>query len=83
MTYNRKDIAVQVGINTIKGYTMKEIGALEDRIKKIEYYTVLNALSLDTKTTSIRNSSGLERFKNGVFADPFNDDTVMNTNHHN
>ena len=79
MTYNRRDIAVQVGINTIKGYTMKEIGALEDRIRKLEYYTVLNALALDTKTTSVQNSDGIERFKNGVFADPFNDDTIMNT----
>jgi len=80
MAYNRKDIAVQVGINTIKGYTMKEIGALDDRVKKLEYYTVLNALSLDTKTTSITNdNTGLERFKNGVFADPFNDDSIMNT----
>ena len=80
MTYKRKDIAVQVGINSIKGYTMKEIGALEDRIRKLEYYTVLNALALDTKTTSIQNGQGIERFKNGVFADPFNDDTIMNTN---
>jgi hypothetical protein len=79
MTYKRKDIAVQVGINTIKGYTMKEIGALEDRIRKLEYYTVLNALALDTKTTSIQNDQGIERFKNGIFADPFNDDTIMNT----
>ena len=59
---------------------MKEIGALEDRIRKLEYYTVLNALALDTKTTSIQNGQGIERFKNGVFADPFNDDTIMNTN---
>lgn len=58
---------------------MKEIGALEDRIRKLEYYTVLNALALDTKTTSIQNDQGIERFKNGIFADPFNDDTIMNT----
>jgi len=56
MTYGRKDLAVQVGIQKAKGYTMKEISALEARIKNIEYYTVLNALALDTQTTSVINT---------------------------
>jgi len=80
MTYNRKDLAVQVNIKSIKGYTMKEIGALEDRIRRLEYYTVLNALELDTKTLSVRDpNTNLERFKNGIFADPFNDHTLGKT----
>lgn len=78
--YNRKDLAVKVSIKSIKGYTMKEIGALEDRIRRLEYYTVLNALELDTKTLSVRDATGtLERFKNGIFADPFNDHTLGKT----
>jgi len=77
MTYGRKDLAVQVGIQKAKGYTMKEISALEARIKNIEYYTVLNALALDTQTTSVINTgTQLERFKNGIFADPFNDSSI-------
>ena len=81
MTYNRKDLSVQVSIKTDRGYTMKAIGQLEERIKRLEYYTVLNALELDTKTTSVRDSTGLyERFKNGIFADPFNDHTIGNVN---
>ena len=80
MTYNRKDLAVQVNIKTTKGYTMSEIGALDDRIKRLEYYTVLNALELDTKTTSVRDATGnLERFKNGIFADPLNDHSLGRT----
>lgn len=79
--YNRKDIAVKVSIKSVKGYTMRAIGALEDRIRKLEYYTVLNALALDTKTLSVRDASGnIERFKNGIFADPFNDHTLGKTN---
>lgn len=79
--FNRKDLAVKVSIKSIKGYTMKEIGALEDRIRRLEYYTVLNALELDTKTLSVRDATGtLERFKNGIFADPFNDHTLGKTN---
>ena len=79
MTYNRKDLAVKVDIKSIKGYTMREIGALDERIKKLEYYTVLNALELDIKTLSIKDDTGnLERFKNGIFADPFNDFSIAN-----
>ena len=80
MTYNRRDLAVKVGINVVKGYTMKEISALEDRIKSLEYYTVLNMLALDSKTLSLKNDDGFERFKQGIFADPFNDDTIAKTN---
>jgi len=81
MTYNRKDLAVQVNIKSTKGYTMSEISALDDRIKRLEYYTVLNALELDTKTTSVRDSTGnLERFKNGIFADPLHDHTMGRSN---
>jgi hypothetical protein len=81
MTYNRKDLAVKVDIKSIKGYTMREIGALDERIKRLEYYTVLNALELDAKTLSIKDDTGnLERFKNGIFADPFNDFSIGNKN---
>lgn len=77
MAYNRKDLAVKVNIRATKGYTMKEIGALEERIKTLEYYATLNALALETKALSIRDATGtLERFKNGIFADPFNDHTL-------
>jgi len=82
MTYNRRDLAVKVNLaKNTKGYTMKDIGALEERIAKIEYYTVLNALALDAKTLSIRDISGnFERFKDGIFADPFNDDSIARSN---
>ena len=80
MTYNRKDLSVQVSIKSVKGYTMREIGALDERIRRLEYYTVLNALELDTKTLSIRDSAtNLERFKNGIFADPFTDHALAKT----
>jgi len=81
MTYGRPDLAVQVALSNYKGYTMKDIGGLDQRIKNLEYYTVLNALALDTQTTSVRDSTGtIERFKNGIFADPFNDPTLSRTN---
>jgi hypothetical protein len=84
MGFKRKDLAVRVDIEVAKGYTMKEIFGLEQRIKALEYYSVLNALALDTKTLSLPSTvpgaGGVERFKNGIFADPFNDGTIARTN---
>ena len=78
MSYNRKDMVVRVGLKGQKGYTMQDIGALDKRITNLEYYTVLNALSLTSQQLSITNANtGLERFKNGIFADPFTDSSLM------
>ena len=81
MSYNRPDLAVKVNIQTIKGYTMKEIGNLDSRISRLEYYTVLNALETSANQKSISNNvTGQQRFKNGIFADPFNDFSLADIN---
>ena len=54
-----------------KRYTMKDIGKLETRIKNLEYYTTLSLLELDTAIFSIKDSFGLERYKNGFIVDSF------------
>lgn len=80
MTYGRPDLAVKIGLKGQRGYTMKDIGFLDQRISQLEYYTVLNALTQDTQSLSITNDeTGLERFKNGIFVDPFNDSSLMRT----
>ena len=77
MSFNRPDLAVKVNIQTLKGYTMKQIGDLDNRISRLEYYNVLQALDTDASTLSIANTvTGIQRFKNGYFADPFNDFTL-------
>ena len=68
-TYATKMVPTTV----IKGYTMKDIGELERRIERIEYYTVLNALEQSAKNKSILDASGNDRFKNGIFTDSFED----------
>ena len=50
---------------------MKEIGGLEQRIKNLEYYASLNLLETFAKDQTIVNSSGVDRFKNGILVDPF------------
>jgi hypothetical protein len=77
MSFHRPDLAVKVNIQTLKGYTMKQIGDLDNRISRLEYYNVLQALDTDASTLSIANTvTGIQRFKNGYFADPFNDFTL-------
>ena len=54
-----------------KRYTMKDIGKLENRIKNLEYYTTLSLLELDTAVFSVKDSFGLDRFKNGFVVESF------------
>lgn len=59
-----------------KRYTMKDIGKLEQRISRLEYYTTLNALEKETSDMQILDSNGDDRFKNGFLVDTFNDHAV-------
>jgi len=76
-TYNTNSKTL-LKIKSNKRYTMKDIASLEKRIKKIEYYTVLNSLEQQAKDLTIPDSNGLDRFKNGIFADPFNSHNLGN-----
>ena len=65
------DYSIKVDQINIRRYTMKDIGTLDQRISNLEYYTSLNALESDTFNQQFKNNSGVERFKNGIFVDPF------------
>ena len=67
-----------INLKQNRRYTMKDIGALEERIKRVEYYTVLNAVEQQAKDLTIPDAQGLNRFKNGIFADPFNSHNIGN-----
>lgn len=54
-------------------YTMKDIGTLDQRITNLEYYTQLSLLEKAAKDLTVTDSNGLDRFKNGIFVDPFSD----------
>ena len=62
---------VQIQLTSNQRYTMKDIGQLEQRIKRMEYYTALSLLEKDTADLQITNAAGLDRFKNGILVDPF------------
>lgn len=70
-TYSINDISVKYIEN--KRYTMRDIGKIEERVKVIEYYTALNLLEKSAADMSIKDTNGLDRFKNGFVADNFQD----------
>ena len=65
----RKNYGVSLSKRNNRSYTMRDIGEIESRIDSLEYYTALNLLETQTKDLIITGSDGLNRFKNGIFAD--------------
>lgn len=59
-------------------YTMRDIGALENRVETLEEVTSLSLLELSTQTLQIKDADGFDRFKTGFFADSFNDTSLIN-----
>ena len=54
-----------------KRYTMRDIGNLDTRIGNLEFYTALNLLEKKTSDQSFPDTSGNDRFKNGIMVDNF------------
>ena len=63
-----------------KRYTMRDIGALDKRIKNLEYYTSLSLLEKEAADTQIFSGSD-ERLKNGFLVDGFYGHNVGNVTH--
>jgi len=64
--------SIEVDVTKHKKYTMKDISSLEDRIRKLEEYTILNSLETQTENLTLKDAeTGLDRFKCGFFADSF------------
>lgn len=77
-TFNVSDVKTKSIDN--RRYTMRDIGKLEKRIEKLEYYTVLSLLEQDTFNSQVRDEFGNERFKNGILVDNFEGHNIGNTN---
>jgi len=65
------DSDVNLSRYNYKRFTMKEIGKLENRISRLEDFTTLNLLELDTKNLEVLDSAGNNRTKSGFFVDKF------------
>ena len=50
---------------------MKDIGKLEKRVERLEYYTTLSILEQQALNMQVKDEIGLDRFKSGFFVDNF------------
>ena len=69
LTENVADIKIVPVDN--RRYTMKDIGKLEKRIDRLEYYTALSILEQQTLNMQIKDAFGFDRFKAGFLVDNF------------
>ena len=68
-TFDASEIDVRYIDN--RRYTMRDIGAMEKRVKNLEYYTSLSMLEQEATEKKIFTNGGEERFKNGILVDSF------------
>ena len=71
--YGLNDSDVVVSPIKAKGFTMRAISELENRIDKLEEITSLSLLEVDTSSLLVLDSAGNSRTKSGFFVDNFAD----------
>jgi hypothetical protein len=52
-------------------YTMRDIGEIDKKIDRVEYYTQLSLLETAAQALQIQDANGFDRFKNGFIVDNF------------
>ena len=75
-TKTSKDVRITPVDN--RRYTMRDIGKLEKRIERLEYYTTLSILEQQALNMQVKDEIGLDRFKSGFFVDNFEAHKVGN-----
>lgn len=71
--------ACNITMTDNRRFTMRDIGGFNSRISRIEYYTALSLLEQNTSNLIItNNSTGEDRFKNGILVDAFNNHSIGN-----
>jgi len=75
-TQSSKDIRITPVDN--KRYTMRDIGKLEKRIERLEYYTTLSILEQQALNMQVKDDIGLDRFKSGFIVDNFETHRIGN-----
>lgn len=68
-TFNINDVSTKFIEN--KRYTMRDIGRIENRVEKLEYYQTLSLLEQKTANMQVKDQNGLDRYKNGFLVDSF------------
>lgn len=74
--YPSRPTEIDVRLFKNKRFTMKDIGKIEDRVSKLEYYTALSLLEKQATDKVILDDDGIDRFKNGILVDAFTGSAV-------
>lgn len=78
--FNRYDYSIETNVLQTKRYTMADINKITTRIDRLEYYTALSLLEQATNSLLVRSdATGQNRFKNGIFVEPFKNHSIGNT----
>ena len=77
----RLDYAAKNKSNQNRGYSMEDIGQIDQRVNRLEYYTSLNLLEKQTKDLTIpaESNNAINRFKQGFLVDNFQDLSIADT----
>jgi hypothetical protein len=64
-----------------RGYSMEDIGQIDQRVNRLEYYSSLNMLEKQTKDLTIpaESNNAIDRFKQGFLVDNFVDLSIADT----
>ena len=74
-----KDVSqAKINLEKTRNYTMQDIGKLDERLNKVEEYTTLSLLEVNTNNLNILDENGNNRFKNGFVVDNFTTKNVAN-----
>lgn len=68
-TYGASNVKVKIENN--RRYTMRDIGSIDNRLTKVEYYTALNLLEKDIASTTYYDDQNNLLFNNGFVVDSF------------
>lgn len=78
----RPDLRNSIQLTQTVRYTMEDIRDIEERLQRLEYYSLLNTLEANTAALTIpsEGNSSIEVFKNGFFVDAFDNYTISDLN---
>ena len=76
--YSQNSDKIVTNLAGNRNYTKRDIGVLDQRISRLEYTSALSMLEQQAKEISVKDEDGLDRFKNGIFANPFKNHLLGN-----
>lgn len=77
-SYTRTSKDVRIIPVDNKRYTMRDIGKLEKRVERLEYYTTLSILEQQALNMQVKDDIGIDRFKCGFIVDNFESHSIGN-----